>query len=464
MSGRAVSWRWPVLAAVLLAIWAAGLGYRSWVQAQWRTVVVLTGSLHVPGLSAATDLTDAPVIRNTVVAGVPANVAVPPGGGRRAAVVFLNGATAAGRFEPHVERLTRALGEAGFITVVPDPPGLRQGELGPATLGSIEAVVEAVSRWPDVSRTGLLGVSVGCSLGLVAAETRLASLHLSGVACLAPYVNLPGVIEMALTGRYPIAGGRSVAYRPTPFLDLVIARSLAAALPPGPGRDALASRLLAISDNARDPLTEIQRIPTTGLQPPELGLLGLLRARTPAHFTAAYARIPAPIRLGLRRLSPLAGAGRLAVPVEIASSPHDSYFPLAQYGPFLRAAPDARLTVTSALGHAIPKASLSDPAGLLGLDEFAARSLRDLGPPVPVNWLAVAASLLALAVIAAQGIARPHGLVALAGVIALLAAAPALLHPTGLSTPLAVSAAATVAGAALGQRTGKRAAPNAGVE
>jgi hypothetical protein len=449
MSNRRVHRRWPAAALVLLAVWAVGIGERGWVDGQWRAVVVLAVSLHTPVVSDTGVLTDAPSVRDVRVAGVPTAIAVPPGGGRHPAVVFLNGATAAGRHEPHVERLTRALGEAGFIAVVPDPPGLAQGALTPRTLRSLEAVVKAVSRRPDVSRTGLLGVSVGCSLGLVAAEGPLASVHLSGIACLAPFTDLRGVIMMALTGSYPEAPGKFVPYHPNPFVSLVIARSLAAVMPADAGRAFLLARLLAISDNAREPLASLPTVPLDQLDPTEQALLLLLENHDPARFAALYAGLPKAVRAGIAELSPIAGAARLHVPVEIASSPHDSYFPLAQYPPFLRAAPDAHLTVTSILGHAVPHPSLGNLGGLARLDGFAVRSLRDFAPPVPLNWLAVVVSLVALALIAGEGLAPHRGLVALAGVISLLAALPALLHPTGISAPLVVAAVAAVSGGVL---------------
>jgi pimeloyl-ACP methyl ester carboxylesterase len=446
MSNRRVRRRWPAAALVLLAIWAVGLGERGWVEGQWRALVVLAGSLHIPVVSDTGVLTDAPSIRDVRVAGVPTTIAVPPGGGRRPAVVFLNGATAAGRHERHVERLTRALGEAGFIAVVPDPPGLAQGALTPQTLRSLERVVEAVSRRPDVSRTGLLGVSVGCSLGLVAAEGPLASVHLSGIACLAPFTDLRGVIMMALTGSYPEAPGKLVPYHPNAFVSLVIARSLAAVMPDDAGRAILLARLLAVSDNAHEPLAGLPTVPADELDPAERALLRLLENHDPARFADLYAGLPKPVRAGIAELSPIAGAARLHVPVEIASSPHDSYFPLVQYPPFLRAAPDAHLTVTSILGHAVPHPTLGNLGGLTRLDGFAVRSLRDFAPPVAVNWLAVIVSLAALGLIAGEGFAPRRGLGALAGAASLLAALPALFHPVGVSAPLAVAAVAAVAG------------------
>ena len=364
MSNRRVRRRWPAAALVLLAIWAVGIGERGWVAGQWRAVVVLAGSLHTPVISDTGVLTDAPTVRDVRIAGVPTAIALPPGGGRHPAVVFLNGATAAGRHEPHVERLTRALGEAGFIAVVPDPPGLAQGALTPRTLRSLEAVVKAVSRRPDVSRTGLLGVSVGCSLGLVAAEGALASVHLSAIACLAPFTDLRGVIMMALTGSYPEAPGRFVPYHPDPYVSLVIARSLASVMPADAGRALLLTRLLAVSDNAHEPLAGLASIPLDQLDPTEQALLRLLENHDPARFAALYAGLPEPVRAGSPSSRRSPGRRACTCRSEIASSPHDSYFPLVQYPPFLRAAPDAHLTVTSVLGHAVPHPSLGNLGGL----------------------------------------------------------------------------------------------------
>ena len=449
MSNRRVRRRWPAAALVLLAIWAVGIGERGWVAGQWRAVVVLAVSLHTPVISDTGVLTDAPTVRDVRISG--STDGDRAAAGRRAA---------SGRRLPergHGGRAARAArraahpgaGRSRVHRRRPRPAGAGSGALTPQTLRSLEAVVTAVSRRPDVSRTGLLGVSVGCSLGLVAAEGALASVHLSAIACLAPFTDLRGVIMMALTDTYPDAPGRLVPYHPDPYVSLVIARSLASVMPADAGRALLLTRLLAVSDNAHEPLAGLASIPPDRLDPTEQALLRLLENHDPARFAALYAGLPEAVRAGIAVLSPIAGAARLHVPVEIASSPHDSYFPLVQYAPFLRAAPDAHLTVTSVLGHAVPHPSLGNLGGLARLDGFAVRSLRDFAAPVPVNWLAVVVSLVALALIAGEGLAPHRGLVALSGVVALLAAVPALLHPTGISAPLVVATVAAVAGGVL---------------
>jgi len=86
------------------------------------------------------------------------------------------------------------------------------------------------------------------------------------------------------------------------------------------------------------------------------------------------------LRASIVRLSLLAGADRLRAPVEIASAPHDKYFPLSETRALGRAATHTRvrLTVTSTLHHAVPNLSLSDIADLFRFDGWAVRSLHTL--------------------------------------------------------------------------------------
>jgi pimeloyl-ACP methyl ester carboxylesterase len=445
-----VRYRWPAASLLLFALGSVALAYRGYVEAQWRAMVVLSWSLNTPVVGEiAQRLTEAPIVRNVVVAGVPTTIVLPPGGGRHPAIVFVNGATRAGRYEPHVERLTRALARSGYSAFVPDPPGLRKGEITVATRRSTAAVVRAVVQRADVARVSLLGASVGCSLALVAAERRTLAGRISAVAGLAPYTDLRAAIMMALTDRYPIEGGRSVRYRPDPFLGLVVARSLVAALPAGHDRRILLSRLEAIPDNDPAPLRKLSLIQAGQFGLSARRVLRLLDNRSPARFASLYAALPARVRAGIAYLSPVSGAGHLRLPVELASAPHDKYFPLAQYSALLGVAPSVHLTVTSTLQHAIPTLSLHTLLGLVRLDGFALRSLRDFAPPVPVNWLAVATALVALTLVAAEGFVPRHGLIGLSGAVALAAAVPAMLHPVGLRPPLVVALIAALAGVVL---------------
>jgi pimeloyl-ACP methyl ester carboxylesterase len=182
------------------------------------------------------------------------------------------------------------------------------------------------------------------------------------------------VVRLATTGYY----GRR-RYDADPFVALAVARSLAAGLPPGRDRRVLVERLRRIDDDDQHPLAALHVRPAADLGRPARALLSLLRNRDPRRFDTLYAALPASVRAGVARLSPLASAGRLEAPVLLASAPHDKYFPLAESRSLARAAGHGRLTVTSTLDHAIPEPSLGDVADLVRFDGFVVRVLHSMG-------------------------------------------------------------------------------------
>jgi len=293
-------------------------------------------------------------------------------------LVFLNGVTARGRHHPDVERLARGLARAGFLVLVPDPPGLAQGEITAKTLTATIAVVKAAADLPDArdGRVGLVGVSVGGSLALLAAEDPSLAGRVTVVAGIAPYSDLANVVRLATTG-YTLENGRLVPYAAQTFLPLVIARSLVGALPPSSERSTLLAQLLRLHEGAPDPLAIVRRLNPKQVVPSARALVALLANRNPARFDRLYAALSRALRADVERLSPLAGAARLRASVEIASAPHDKYFPLSETRALARAAihTHVHLTVTSTLHHAVPSLSLSDIAGLFRFDGWVVRAL-----------------------------------------------------------------------------------------
>jgi pimeloyl-ACP methyl ester carboxylesterase len=355
-------WNVVVVAAAVLAV---GLLLRSWVGAQADAAVVLATTLELPVLGrAAAAATGEPRVEDTVVAGTPALVVRPAGSGPWPAFVFVNGATRHGRHHPTVGRLAEGLARAGFLVVVHDPPGLRRGEITERTLESTIAVARAVAERNRL--VGFLGVSVGASLALVAASEPELAGDVTVVAGLAPYADLRTVIRIASTGG-PVE----------PFLRLVVARSLAGSLPPGRDRTRLRAHLATVPWESRAPLASLRRDPPEELGPAGSSVVRLLLNRDLRRFDELYAALPARLRAAVRRLSPLPVADELQARVELASAPRDRYFPLSESQALVGAAPDARLTVTGTLEHAVPRASPLGILDLARLDGFAVRVLRE---------------------------------------------------------------------------------------
>ncbi|MCA3747713.1 MAG: alpha/beta hydrolase [Rubrobacter sp.] len=380
--GKAVSRR-----ALLLLLLLAGLVllvlFWPWVAAQARAVVVLSAVLRPPVLwPAAAALTPEPAVSDREVAGVPTLVARPEGEGP--ALVFVNGAVPPGRHEPNVQRLARGLARAGYEVYVPDVPGLRSGEISPSTVEATVEVARRAARGSESGRVGLVGVSVGASIALLAAEDPELNRRVSVVSGIAPYTDLKTVLRLATTGTY-LRGGEPVRYRTPPYLRLVVARSLVSMLPPGEDRRALMRRLPSLESYYpprlvdEDPLARLRAFVAArgeGLGPAAESAARLLVNQNPERFDELFADLPPRLERLVGELSPLAHADRLRAPVYIASAPRDKYFPLSESIRLAEASPRVSLTVTRALTHAIPHPSPDDLRAFARLDAFVVRSLR----------------------------------------------------------------------------------------
>jgi pimeloyl-ACP methyl ester carboxylesterase len=359
---------------VVVALVAGAVVNRTTLGAQARAAVVLAAVADTPVVTDVAELvTGEPRADEAVVAGVPTTLFRPAGDGPWPAVVFVNGVTRRGRFHPTVRRLAEAFAGWGYLMLVPDPPGLASGELTPATAAATARVAELASRMPDAEggRVGFVGVSAGGSLALLAAARPALCERVTVVSAVAPFTDLADVVRLATTG-YHAERGRLVPYAVDPFVALVVARSLTAALPPGRDRRVLLRRLRVLDDDAPAPLAAVAGARSHAGR----SLIALLRNRDPVRFDMLFARLPARVRAAARRLSPIYVAPRVCARVELVSAREDKYFPPAESRAFARAARDARVTISSTLQHADLELSLGQIADLARLDAFIVRSLR----------------------------------------------------------------------------------------
>jgi dienelactone hydrolase len=368
-------WR---LAVFALSVAVTGLVFATSarVNAQADALVVLATTLETPVLERfASAMTDEPDVDETTVAGMPTTVARPSGDGPWPTLVIVNGPTELGRGHPTLQRLALGLARAGYVVLVPDLPGLAQGEL---TEETVQATVDVARSAGD--RVGLVGVSVGTSLGLLAAQDPALSGRVSVVSGTAPYADLTNLVRLATTGYYR-DGDLLVPFQTDPFLAVAVARSLAAALPVGPERDSLLSQVETLDDDAADPLARVRTLPRELLTPEARAVVELLANENPRRFDELYAAVPAELRALVERLSPITEAARVTARIELASAPRDEYVPLAEPEAFVRAAPDARLTVTRTLEHAVPEPSAGSFRELLRFNGWVVRSLQAAASP-----------------------------------------------------------------------------------
>jgi pimeloyl-ACP methyl ester carboxylesterase len=365
-----------VLLAVLIGLLVS---YWSWVDAQARAVMVISSVLDAPVLTPAAEaVSGEPDFEDIPVAGNPTLVARPAGDGPWPAIFLVNGTVREGRKLPEVRNLAEGFARAGYLVVVPDLPGLTEGEITPESARETVEVAREVSARPDVEgrEAALVGVSTGATLALLAAEKASLEKRVSVVAGIAPYSDIRTVVNIATTGHYHRSDGELIRYEADSFLPYVIAHSLVAALPPGEDRRTLSGELASIDREDPDPLSGFRGRRTEDLEPSARSVVGLLANRDPERFAALYADLPDDVRHDLEELSPLAGTGRIRVPVELATGPHDKYFPPSQSYALERVAPQRRVTVTEALDHAKLDVSLGDIPAFATFDAFVVRSLR----------------------------------------------------------------------------------------
>jgi pimeloyl-ACP methyl ester carboxylesterase len=363
---------------LLAALIGLTVSFWSWVDAQARAVVVISSVLDAPVLTPAVRATSGePRLSDTRVAGYPSLVAKPAGEGPWPAVFVVNGTVPEGRKLPAVRNLAEGFARAGYLAVVPDLPGLTEDRITPRTVNAATEAARKISTRPDAENgeVAVVGVSTGATLALLTAEDPgLDSVSL--VAGVAPFSNIRTVLSVATTAHYRRPDGKLVRYEATPFLSYVVARSLVAALPPGEDRRTLSAEISGVGRENPDPLQSLRSRRTDDLGPQAKSVVRLLANRDPARFEGLYAALPDGVIHDLEELSPLAGKEKISVPVELATGPHDAYFPPSEAYALERVAPQRRVTVTPALDHAELDVSPADIPAFLTFDGFVVRALR----------------------------------------------------------------------------------------
>lgn len=280
-----------------------------------RTLTVLTAALRGGGERCA----------HECIAGVDALVARPR---HRSGpvVVFANAMTPLGVDEPAVGCFVSGLAAAGFVAMAPELPNVRGGEVTPETIDALVRVARAAG--PEVT---LVGASTGAGLAILAAADPRIAHRVTAIAAIAPFASLRNLLRLGTTGFY---GDRP--FEAAPLVGTAARCSLAASAPGDPAVPAL------------------------------------LANRDPGRFDALYDDLRPTTHTLVDELSPLTRIGDVLAPVELASDPNDTYFPVEESRALQEAGQDVRLTVSSALRHVCPRPR----PGILRVAAVLERTLR----------------------------------------------------------------------------------------
>jgi acetyl esterase/lipase len=290
----------------------------------FRTLTVLAAALRGGGERC----------EHARIAGVDVLVARPP----RAAgpvVVFANAMTPLGIDEPAIGRFVSGLATAGFVAIAPELPNVRSGEVTPATIDALVRVTSASG-----SQVALVGASTGAGLAILAAADPRIARRVTGVAAIAPFASLRNLLRLGTTGFY---GDRP--FDAAPLVGAAARRSLAASAPDDPA------------------------------------VRALLANRHPGRFDALYDALEPATRALVDELSPLSRVGDVLAPVELASDPTDTFFPIEESHALAEAGREVRLTVSSALRHVCPRPR----PGIVRVAGVLERTLRRAAEAEPRN-------------------------------------------------------------------------------
>lgn len=342
-----------------------------------QAAIVVASTADLPALSPLVGwATRSPLTRESDFGAVLVTVVQPTTTGPWPSVLVLNGATPLGNRHRAVRRLSLGLARAGYLTILPELPGLERGEIDARTAEAAVSVAAAVAAHPDScgGQVALLGVSAGAGLALLAASDARLAGRVSTVAAIAPFGDLRAVLCLATTGAYEADAG-SRLYRTDPLLARVVARSLVASLASPADRQALLSWLPATGDD-RDPLAVMPPEEHARLGPGGRSAADLLANRDAARFAELYAALPHELHRLVEELSPRRRAGSIAAPVEIVTAPDDGFFPIGEAEELAGAIPGSHLTITPVLDHVRLRPTVRTLVELLRLRGFAIRTLR----------------------------------------------------------------------------------------
>ncbi len=347
------------------------------VSAVRRAVILLGIVLDVPGLAhAVRRLTPRPETGTIRIGDTNVALIRPSSSGPWPAYVFVNGAHPERRREPVVQRLTDGLARAGFLVIVPDPPGLAEGAISPTTLDGVIEVMRAAIQRPEVAggRTAVLGASTGASLALLAAADPELSDRISVVVAVTPFADLEKIVCLATTRTYE-QDGSSGSHVVNDLLRDGVVRSLVAAV----GNERDRRRLLGLPTPLGEANLEAWRNCLSELEPDAQAVVRLLLNDDPAQFGNLYRELPSDVRATIKRLSPVSTAAQVAGPVELVVPPKDEYFPHGEVVSLAGSLPNVQLTVTPTLDHTRPSASLKNLGSFLRFSRFVVRGLAAAG-------------------------------------------------------------------------------------
>jgi pimeloyl-ACP methyl ester carboxylesterase len=365
-------WHWLRVRRVALCLAAAALvaatidlpaEYRDYVAARLLLDAVPNAPFHLPATAAnrpAARTIQLQPGQGQAATTTAASLWLPTHGSRLPGIVIVVGAAPLGRQDPQAVQLARALAGVSRAVLVPDL-ALRTSTLDTADLQRITAAFDTLAALPrvDPQRVGLLGISWGGALAVVAAATPPLAAKVAFVATFGAFYDLADLAGAVVTGA-TIYQGRTVPWHTIPEAQALVRTSLLSLLAP-----AQASAVQAALADANSTVPVPAKLP-----PAARAVVALLTNRDPAQVARLAAGLPASIQRVRQAFSPAFHLQGLRAPLLALHSTDDPAAPWTESALLVAAARahdpgGARLTLVGVFSHVTQQRSLVAPSSLL---------------------------------------------------------------------------------------------------
>lgn len=292
-----------------------------------------------------------------------------PRGAEVGAVMLCHGMHHLGGREPRLLALANALAGAGLRVVVPHLPGLAAYRLDPRAVDEVLAASEATARRIGRADVGVVSISLGGGIALIAATDAARGRSIRFVLGIGAHDDLTRLGRWFAGGTLLDPGGRAVTQKPDPYgLQLLL-------------HDAPELFFGPEADRAREALVPaLHDLPSEALQLAEglsPGARAIVRAAVLGEPDGALtSRVLAMLetrRAELEALSPSVRLGTRRLPVFLLHGRDDRLIPSSESQQLAaRLGPRAELLLTPALGHA-DRTTAVGPRDAFALVHFVAR-------------------------------------------------------------------------------------------
>ena len=245
-------------------------------------------------------------------------------------MVLVLGVNNVGRHYPAVVRFADAMARSGVAVLVPDSAALLAGTLKPEETGGVVDAFRLLASRPEVDpqRVGLVGLSVGGSLALLAAGDPRIANQVRWVNAFGAYADA-GQYLAEVAAHAMRVDGRTLAWDPSALTRQTFARLVASLVPDAADRALISAAIQGVVDSGRLPILD----PAVAARLSSLEARAVYALLTAGSFERAQELVdalPAPVRHLLASLSPIDHLAAIRADVFLMYDTADSYVPYGQ--------------------------------------------------------------------------------------------------------------------------------------